>query len=48
MGAGYYLKAGSRYNTGWKISKSDLSEHTINDIQLAIGEGRFKARKGTS
>jgi hypothetical protein len=45
MGAGYYLKAGSRYSTGWKIYKTTLYDSVISEIQLAIGEGRFKARK---
>jgi len=35
MGAGYYLKAGHRYSTGWKVEKWPLSDWYMNRIALA-------------
>ncbi len=40
MGAGYYLKAGSRYDTGWKIEKTSLG-WTRDDLHHAMGDGRY-------
>lgn len=39
MGAGYYLKAGSRYDTGWKVQKMRLDWHR-KEVELALYEGR--------
>lgn len=39
MGAGFYLKRGSRYSTAWKVYKETISER---EICLALGEGRSK------
>ncbi len=40
MGAGYYLKTGSRYDTGWKIEKTSLG-WTRTDLYHAMGDGRY-------
>ncbi len=40
MGAGYYLKVGSRYSTGWKIEKTSLG-WTRDDLRHAMGDGRY-------
>ncbi len=35
MGAGYYLKKGNRYSTGWKVEKWPLAGMRLKDIYLA-------------
>lgn len=37
MGAGYYLKAGSRHSCGWKVSKRPLRQdgHAVKDLPTA-------------
>jgi len=42
MGAGYYLKASHRYDTGWKVCKWELHKYHMESIYLAAGEGRVK------
>jgi len=42
MGAGYYLKDGGTYSTGWKIKKIALGKWSRDDIYYAAGCGRCR------
>lgn len=41
-GAGYYLKAGSRYSSGWEVSKLPLADYTFQKIYKALATGNYK------
>lgn len=43
MGAGFYLKGSHRYSTGWKVSKSPLAGWYMENVYLALAEGRASA-----